>query len=396
MWKVGWTSSGGAREPRAVGLCFYYKIGGKSMGKRELIIVVAFLAVGTLVFQIAAPPETATSSFSFNDFFRSARSEIRGNPGQGKFVHEASLPVPAGLIEVRLIGVLQDVTIVGDDRDTIDYEFTVNSTGPDEASAIELAKSTELVRDDVGDAMILRATYPRPASQRSTIVMHVPTRMAVRVEGSNGVQVSGVAAVHLEAVRGDVTLETIQGAVTGAHQDGDLTVGGAASARLRLLRSAAKIARIADGLVLDLRNSDVGVTDSGGALEVDELRSELEVSGHRGAVAVRGSDGRVTIRRPAADTRVDVRRAEVEVLLERAVPLTVITTDEPLRLILVGAPAFDLDASATNASIQAADLDLKAETSDANARLTHTFGRGGTTKISLRNTRGDIVLRKSS
>lgn len=364
------------------------------MGKRELFIILGFVAVGTLAFQFTAPPATGTSSFSLGNFFSRARSEMRGNPGRAVNVTKDSIPVPAALREVRLIGINEAVTVVGDSKTTIDYEFSVSSTGPDDAGALALAKETVLGRDDVADSLVLRAKYPEPGSQRSTVTMHVPPGLSVRLESSSGATVTAVAGVHLEAMRGDVTLTDISGGVTGAHQDGDLTIIGAQSIKLRLLRSKSRLSKVTDGLTLDARDGDTEVTESAGAMEVDEIRNELTVTGHRGPIAVRGNDGRVTIRQPQAEIRVDVRRAEVELETDRAVPLTLITSDEPLRLILEGAPAFTLDAAASNAAIQAVDFNLKPEVSESDARLSHVFGAKSDVKITLRNTRGDIILRK--
>ncbi len=364
------------------------------MGKRELLIIIAFVAVGSLAFQIAAPPATGERGFSFSNFFRDVRSDVRGNPGQGKFVHTASIPVPADLREVRLIGVNGNVKILGDARDTIDYEFTVSSNGPDDAAAVGFAKETALKRDALGDALVLRAVYPKPATQRSTIVMHVPARMAVRVESSASAEVIDVASVHLEAMRGEVTLTNIKGSVTGAQQDGDLTVTGARSVKLRLLRSKTRISKVTDGITLDLRDADSDITDSAGTLEVDQVRSDLSVADHKGTMTVRGNDGGVTVLRPTAETRVDVRRAEVEVLVERAVTMTIITSDESLRLVLSGTPSFSLDAAASDAKIQATEFDLKAEEAEADSRLSHQFGAKSDVRVTLRNTRGDIILRK--
>ncbi|MEO6223314.1 MAG: hypothetical protein ABIP90_08685 [Vicinamibacterales bacterium] len=365
------------------------------MGKRELLIIIAFVGVGTLAYQIAAPPATGNSGFSFTKIFSEARKEIRGNPGHGKFVHTASIPVPVGLREVRLIGVNENVKILGDARTTIDYEFTVNSSGSDDEAAVALAKETALKRDELGDAIVFRAAYPKPGSQRSSIVMHVPARLAVRVESSTGVEVTDVAAVHMEATRGAVALTNVAGAVTGVQQDGDFTLNGAGSVKLRLLRSKNTISKVAAGISLDLRDADCNVTESAGTLEVDETRSDLSVTGHKGAITVRGNEGSITISRPTEETRVDVRRAEVELLVERAVSMTIITSDEPIRLILTGAPAFSLDAAASDASIQGMELELKAEVTEADARLSHQFGAKSDVRITLRNTRGDIILRKS-
>ena len=307
------------------------------MGKRELLIIIVFVAIGTVAYQIAAPPATGDRGFSITKIFTEARKEMRGNPGSGKYVHKASVPIPADLREVRLIGVSEGVKILGDaSGENVEYEFTVTSNGPDDAAALGYAKETALERDDLGDSMVFRAVYPKPASQRSTIVMHVPARLAVRIEGSLGADVKDVAAVHLEAMRSTVTLSNVAGSITGVQQDGDFIIAGAKSVKLRLIRSKSKISKVTGGLTLDLRDTDSEITESAGALEVDETRSDLSVSDHKGTIVVRGNDGSITIGRPTQETRVDVRRAEVEVLVERAVAMTIITSDEPLRLILAG------------------------------------------------------------
>lgn len=364
------------------------------MGKRELIIIVAFVAAGALAYRLTAPPATGKSAFSLGDFVRTARTELRGNPGRGAFVHTGSIPAGPGVREVRLIGISENLRILGDARATIDYEFTVNSNGPDDAGAEAFARATSLERDDLGDVVVLRASYPKPGSQRSTIVMHVPSRMVVRIESSQGADVADVAAVHLESMRGKVTVTNVAGAVTGGQQDGALAVAGAQSIKLRLARTKGTFAKVSGGLTLDLRDAHTEITDSSGAVEVDETRSDVTISAHNGPLAVRGNDGSITITRPTAETRVDVRRAEVELLIETAVPLTAITSDQPLRLVLAGSPAFTLDAAATDAGIQAADVGLTAEVVNADAHVSHHFGGASQVRVTLRNSRGDIVLRK--
>jgi hypothetical protein len=364
------------------------------MGKRELLIIVGFVIVGAIAYQVAAPPATGESGFSFSNFFNEARREIRGNPGSGKFVHTASVPVPDGLREVRIIGVTEQVKVIGEDRKDIDYEFTVSSNGEDDAAALGYAKETKLTRDDLGDSMVFRTEYPKPGSQRSTIVMRVPSRLAVRVESTVGADVSNVAGVHMEAVRSTVAIKDIAGSVTGAQQDGDIAIIGAKSIKLRLLRSKSTITKVASGVVLDLRDAECEIAESTGALEIDQARSDVTVTSHKGPVTVRGNDGSITINHPTEETRVDVRRAEIELLIERAVPMTIITSDEPIRLILAGSPAFALDAATTDAKIQAAEFDVKPEASEADARLSHQFGGKSDVRITLRNTRGDVVLRK--
>ena len=50
------TSTAGRAGVLAPRSRFYYKIGGKSMGKRELLIIAAFVVVGVVAYQFTAPP----------------------------------------------------------------------------------------------------------------------------------------------------------------------------------------------------------------------------------------------------------------------------------------------------------------------------------------------------
>ena len=75
----------GVASRRADG-AFYYKIGGKSMGKRELVIALAFIVVSAVAYQFTAPdPKPNEKGFSFSRFWNDARREIRGNSAQASF-----------------------------------------------------------------------------------------------------------------------------------------------------------------------------------------------------------------------------------------------------------------------------------------------------------------------
>jgi hypothetical protein len=144
--------------------------------------------------------------------------------------------------------------------------------------------------------------------------------------------------------------------------------------------------------VLDLRNAECEIDQPKGPVEIEVMNSEVKILQPAGTVRVGGERGRIEIEAPKNETRVDVRRAEVEVLVREAVPLTLVTTDEDLRLLLEGPPSIQLDAVAPNGEISTPGLDVKPETSDREARLSHTFGDGGP-RVSLRNLRGQIVIR---
>ncbi len=364
------------------------------MGKREVLIIAGFVVVGALVYQFTAPPSTGTSSFSFANIFSEARRGMRGNPGRANVTHTATIPLEAGHRELRILRVSQSVTVVGEDRSDIEYALTVSSDGPDDETAKAYADKTVFERDDVAESLVLRVSYPDEASQQSTLVVKVPARLAVRVENAVGVTMTGVASAHIESARGEVTLTDIAGAVTGAHQDDDVTVTNAGSVKLRLLRLRSKFENVRDGLTLDARDGECTILKSAGAVEVESQRAEITVTGQRGPTIVRGSDGRVTLDSPGAESKVDMRRTEVEVTLTGNVPVTILTTDQTARVIIKETASVELDAMSTSGTIQAADVNLTPETVGENTKLVHTFGTGRGARVTIRNTRGEIVVRR--
>ena len=192
-------------------------------------------------------------------------------------------------------------------------------------------------------------------------------------------------------VVGDVTLSDIAGAVTGSHRNGDLDDQPAsASIELTLQLVTRDVRRASRGTrSLDARNGECEIADVARArssstianVEIDDRR------GHAGPVRIGGDGGRVRRRAPARETRVDVRRAEVEVTLDAAVPLTLLTTDETLRLLLDGPPAIDArrDRDRRRHDCTRPIFDCTPETSDRESRLAHVVRRRTAARASLRN-----------
>jgi len=368
------------------------------MGRRELLIIVGFFAVGSLLYWWTAPPATESSRFSLGRLVDEIRADIRRDSSDTTFTHAGTIALSGSVAEVRLSGVTGDVLVTGEDRADIAFELLVHSTGPDEATAVEYAKSTALVEDDLGGTLGLRVSYPPEGRQRTEIVMRVPSRLGLRVEtqsSSNTSVISDLRAVRLEGTVGETTLERIAGEVSGSHRNGRLTVTGAGSVSLTLQQSRATFADVTGGLALNATRGETRIVGSGGAIEIEQANNELRIEEHDGAIRVSGSGGQVEIVGPRREVEVDVRRAEVEVVLARAVGVTVITTDEPLRLVLEGQPAITLDAViAGSGEIDAGDVGLTATRGQDQTSLTHAFADPAPTRVVLRNRRDDIVIRK--
>ena len=119
----------------------YYKVRSKYMGKRELLLIAAFIIAGAIVYQVSAPPPHPGSAASpqadsLRTFAagcaaiahrptsrrRTPRRSTRGSPN-------CAFLFPSG-----------ELTIAGEDREDLGIELRVHSNGYDDAEAERLAK----------------------------------------------------------------------------------------------------------------------------------------------------------------------------------------------------------------------------------------------------------------
>lgn len=367
------------------------------MGKRELLIIVAFVALGALAFELTAPPAPEGRGFSFSRWWQSARRGIHGNQAIGSATLRGEIDVNASVSELRVAGLNRGVRIVGDDRKNIAWELHVESNGPDEATALAWAKKAKLKLDDLGTSLAVSVSFPSEGTQWGALILQVPTRLALKISGgSGGADVSEVAAVDFDRATGTVTVKDIAGAATGTQTNGELTIDGAAAVDMTLTNTRAKITDIRRGVMLNARNGRCEVTDIHGSVEIEQSNQETTVEGPGGAMRVTGTGGRITIAHPQKEVKVDCRRTEVEVLLDTPAPMTLLTTDETLRLLLDGPPGINLDAVATEgASIRAEDFDLPVKSAEGEQRCSKMFGDASSPRVTLRAVRGSIVIRKA-
>src|SRR6476661_4599703 len=113
------------------------------MGKRELLIIVAFAAVIAVVYQITAPPAKPGEGFSFSRLWRNARQSVRSNAATAHNSDTGAIPAGPAITQLRVTGVGK-TKIFGENRQDIAYELEVESSGPDEATALQYARQTVL------------------------------------------------------------------------------------------------------------------------------------------------------------------------------------------------------------------------------------------------------------
>src|SRR5690606_26198484 len=104
------------------------------MGKRELLLILAFVVIGTVVYQLTASPKPGRSlGDSIGEIVDEIRRDVRGRPASAEITRNATHPVPPEAAELRITMQNTPVTIVGEDRADIATELWVRSNGVDEA-----------------------------------------------------------------------------------------------------------------------------------------------------------------------------------------------------------------------------------------------------------------------
>lgn len=367
------------------------------MKKRELLIVLAFAIVGVVAYQLSAPaPREGERGLSFETAVGSIRRGVSGRSAIASFKRQGVIPLPAGLKEVRVSGVVH-VQIFGEARENIAYELDVQANGPDRGRARDLAERTTLSQDNLGSGILsLHAIAPPGGRQSARLTLRMPGRLAGRIDGTQGgttIEVSGIAALDLDAV-GDVRVSAIAGTVTGSHRNGDLAITGSGQVDLTLVSSNTVIGGTRGPVTLNARNGRCRIDAPAAAVAVEASNEDCIVSNPTGTVHFRGSGGKIRVDRPRQELAIDVRRANIEITLDAAVPVTALTTDAPLDLVLDGAPAVVVDAVASEGGgVRADDFALTATVTDGESRVRHEFVVGGA-RVALRNRRGGIVIHR--
>jgi len=367
------------------------------MGKREFLIIIAFVVVGAVAYQVTAPPpKPGERSFSLRQIFSNVRREMSSNNASATVNKSGTIKISPDITEIRVSaerGV--PVTIEGEERDDIGYEMPVNSTGPDEAAARSYAEKSEIRQDDLGTVLGLSTYFPREGTQNAELTLHVPSRLAVRVENSGRIHVKDVSRLDLRNVAGEVTIANVA-SVTGNHRSGELTVTGAGKVELTLSSSRAKI-RESQAVAITARNGECAITNGTGTVNLNVTNVELTVAGFtKGIISIGGEGGRAKLTGFAAPLSVDVRRMLVELDIDDGPtqPISVITTEEPIRLTLSPGAQIAIDAASTsNGDIRIEDFPWTPKTDERESRLAVTLGTGGARAL-LRNARGDIVINR--
>jgi hypothetical protein len=377
------------------------------MGKRELLLVAAFLIVGVVVYQATAPPAGPNErSFSLTGILAHVRREMRGNRANAQDTKVSTHELDAGMKEIRFSGSFAELTITGEDRKDVELKLRVTSTGYDEAEAKRLVEETMsmLKVDRAGGALHLTAEYPNPGTQRSFLTMLVPARVAVRVDqGAPRTQISNVAGIEMN-VRGETTLKGIAGKVTITHRAGRLVIEDVGALKLSGRGSDATVTSVRGDASFSMQSGELNATSIGGPIEVESQGAEVrfrKLDETQGPLRINAVSGSITLEGLKGDARVDGRDTEIDVAMSKAATVAIYNEGDESIELTVPPGGFVLDARVTDGRLTVPD-DLREQiavtesgTQDKEQRANVSV-RGGGPTVTLRANRGDIVLRARS
>ncbi len=370
------------------------------MGKRELLIVLAFIVAGAVAFQLSAPPaKDASTGFSFSKLIDTAKRGMRGNQSYAAPPRTIVYAVGADITELRMAGSAGPLKIIGEDRKDVALELIVMSTGETEAAAIVTANKTVVSEDRIGGILALEFKFPEEESQTSQAVLKIPSRLGVRLNGNRDTTISHVRSVEFVGpMRSTTQVDHVAGAVVGEQNGGTITLASIGTLKLTLTRTRARISDITAEASLDVRDGDTEIVGSRGPMVIEERRGDVTIRAHNGPVKISGADGQVRIEGATAEVRLDLRRAAVDVELASGVGSSLTTSDEELRVTWRDPAHVQVDAVASNGTIDAADWALTPVKSSVDSRLDAALGTKSpmAPRVLLRNQGADIVLKKSS
>jgi hypothetical protein len=367
------------------------------MGKRELMLICGFVAIGALVYHSTAPAAApGQQGFSVSRILDHVRREIRGSRSNAELTSKTTVPIRPGTAEIRFETGNAPLVITGEDREDVQCELQVWSSGYDENEAKRYASETVVKSTDAAASLVLSISYPEPGTQRATLIVRMPKTLAVRVQPSRGkMEISDVESVDLVEARGQATIRRIEGRLTATHRGGALTIESVGKIKLNTRGSTIELKNIAGEAMMTLQAGELRGRSLAGPIEVESNGTRIELldlTTTRKPLRINAVNGSVKLAGVTSDTRIDGRDTRIEVVVAKPTPIEIYNEAEELTEVTLPPGGFQLDALTTDGHLTVEDDLLEVKSTDDEQRATGTIGAGGPT-ITLRSKGGDIRVK---
>lgn len=373
------------------------------MGKRELLLIVAFAIVGAVVYQATAPPAGPNErSVSISGILAKVRREMRGNRAAAEETRNATLKIDRAVSEIRIGGRYAELTITGEDRPDVESRFHVRSNGYDDAEAKSLVAQTQLNVDRAGPVLQLHVKYPDPGSQTTRLTLKVPRRLIVNLDGSGGrVTVAGVAGLAIQAGRGEVVVRKVAGEAAVTHRGGSIVLEDVGSLKLSARNCESTVSRVAGRASFSIESGELEAASLRGPIEVDARNADVtlrKLEDAKGAIRVTAVSGSLRVEGLGSEARLEGRNTEMDIEMVRAAPLSVYLQGDEMISLTAPPGGFTLDAVVTQGHLTLPDeyeslTAVRAEEGDE--QRAQGAVRGGGPLITLRANLGRITVRSA-
>ena len=380
------------------------------MGKRELLLAAAFVIVGALVYQATAPAaDPSRPGWSISGIVERMRREVRGNQAQAQTTNSSTIPAPESLREIRIVVGSVNVTVIGEERNDIQSELAVTSNAYDAAEAERTAKATVLKLDEAGPVLRVSIDFPAEGRQRASLSLRVPSRLEVRVEKNNSLEVSNVASLVVEG-RGETTVKAIAGTVQADQRGSTIKLTDIGPLRLTTLSGAeANVSNVRGDANFSLQGGELRAEEIDGSIEIESRNSDIKLEKLeklRRPIRIHANGGEVALLGVQTETRIDGRETDIRVEQAGAAPLSIYNEGNETVELTLPPDGFKIDAVTVDGrlTIDSALEKLGVKVTGANSQggdsgsareeyRLEAVVRGGGPTITIRASRGDIVLR---
>jgi hypothetical protein len=365
------------------------------MGKRELLLIGAFVVVGLVAWRLTAPPaEPGARRFSLQRTLDNIRSELQSHDTPAEVSGSAKVAVPSTITRVDLGEFYGTAVIEGTDGDEVVADLRGTVFGPDETQAKAFAVATVLRSETATDTV--RLTVERPELKhlpRLELKLKVPQRLVVEVTMSGGrLEVRRVAGLEYEARRTTVLAGDVHGLVKGDQRDGDVEIQDVQAVDLTTRRVDVRVERVSGNVKGEPVDGNWLIRDVGGSVALESERADLSVERVAGTLTFNVSDGDLTLRDEVGDVRGESRRCRLVFRITGTGALDVTAEDAPVELQVDATVGARYDLRAEDAAVRAPEGTLSITTRDTVSEATGTMGPGRRT-VKVRSRRGDITVR---
>lgn len=365
------------------------------MGKRELLLIGAFLVVGLVTWRLTAPRgEPGARGFSLQRMLDNLRSGLQSQDTPAEVTASVTAGAPPAVTRVDAGEFSGPLVVEGVEGDEVIAELRGTVFGADEAQAKAFAAATTLSVETATDTVRLGLEHPEMRrSPRLELKLRVPQRLVVQITMRGGrLEARRLGGLEFDARRTTVVVDAVRGVVKGNQRDGELEISDVDTVDLSTRRVDVRVERVSGSVKVEAVEGNWLVRDVAGGVTLESEQADLSLERLAGSLTFNASDGHLTVRDEVGDVRGESRRCRLTFRVTGPGTLDVTAEDAPVELQLDAAIGARYDLRVEDATVRAPEGTLRIDTRESVTEASGTIGQGQRT-VKVRSRRGDVTVR---